>query len=199
MNKKFIVVFAIVGIIVVPSIINWIGNTCTIKSNANFGDWLGFWGSYLGGFVTLLGVYLGFFIDNKKDRRQSLIGNMKHLESTLLILREIRRNIQFNIVTPSKIEKSYTELSAALKDMPTLHYDFYIELKRIEQLAFLAYLSLDVIEPYQTLAKYSSEEKLEDNLREIQNMRDRSNEFLGVLEESINSFESHILRHIHKN
>ena len=78
MNKKITKSFVwwmmilSVTIGLIPWLINVIGTNLSIKSGADFGDWLGFWGSYLGGFLTLLGVYLAFYL----NRKQSLEGRL---------------------------------------------------------------------------------------------------------------------------
>ena len=64
-----VIIAVLIGVVGVPATINWIGTNISIKSGANFGDWLGFWGSYLGGFVTLAGVYLAFYLERKKEIR----------------------------------------------------------------------------------------------------------------------------------
>lgn len=198
MNKKIIATFVFVGFVVIPLIINVIGTKITIKSSANFGDWLGFWGSYLGGFVTLVGVYFAFLVDDQKDKRQSVVKNAEGLESTLRVLRNIQKNIQFNDVTSSDLKKHYNKLSRSLKEMPTLHFEIYMKLKHIERLTFLANYALGMIDPYQILLEYSAEEKLEENSSHIEDLKDNSNEVLRELQEEIQRFENCILKYMYK-
>ena len=57
----------------VPFIINYLGNYITFKTRANFGDWLSFWGSYLGGIITLVGVWLAFYLNRKQEIENKML------------------------------------------------------------------------------------------------------------------------------
>lgn len=105
MNKKIIQNFAWwVGILIVsfgliPFLINVIGTNVAIKSGASFSDWLSFWGSYLGGFVTLIGVYVAFKLEEKKNSKVLLFSYRNDIWRAL---KEVER-----FVNPIKKEGSF--------------------------------------------------------------------------------------------
>lgn len=68
---KFVIWGSIIAILFCPFILNIIANNVEITSQAEFGSWLGFLGSYIGGIIsggiTLGGVLLGFKWERKKN------------------------------------------------------------------------------------------------------------------------------------
>jgi len=56
-NPIFIIIF-IVSILIIPFIVNILVSIPSLITHDTSNSWIGFWGSYLGGFVTVVGVYI---------------------------------------------------------------------------------------------------------------------------------------------
>jgi len=64
-DKQLLGVF-VVGLSI-PFLVNWgVGHYC-FKSNGNESDWIGFWGSYLGGIFTLLALMVTISSEKKRS------------------------------------------------------------------------------------------------------------------------------------
>lgn len=57
-NRLILVIIAGLFIVVAPWVVAKIMNIQYFNWMKNDNDWIGFWGSYLGGFITLIGVFL---------------------------------------------------------------------------------------------------------------------------------------------
>ncbi|WP_369378773.1 hypothetical protein [Lysinibacillus fusiformis] len=73
----------IIAIVVLPIIINMTGKIIVINSDGEYGEWLSFWGSYLGGIIsgalTLIGVSIGLKNEQRKNLTMRFLQNAKDI------------------------------------------------------------------------------------------------------------------------
>lgn len=173
MNKKIIQNFAwwggilIVSFGLIPFLINVIGTNVAIKSGASFSDWLSFWGSYLGGFVTLIGVYVAFKLDNKKEIQKSAYLNLELLTDALGILEYIWRKIDDDDLTTLDLGLKREQLIQISQKVNTLHPSLQFQLREIESKVWTLYNYVQIDESYIILKEHSmvDQEDLEENKR----------------------------------
>lgn len=113
-----LMVFIIFG---VPMIINYIGNYITVRTKANFGEWLGFWGSYLGGVITLAGVWLAFHLNRQQEIENKIL---ERNEASALA----------KIWCISVMKRDYQTLSEKDVEAMIVNYDkFFLDIKTISK------------------------------------------------------------------
>lgn len=195
MNKKFIATFVFVGFVVIPLTINVIGTKITMKSNANFGDWLGFWGSYLGGFVTLVGVYLAFKLEEKSRAKELLHKNRLQVEEVQMICIGIRNRMDSNYNLISLLRTDFEKLLENTREsrLP-LHLHNQVE-KVIKNIAFILGAT-DTIDSYNELTQSGDipTSKL-DEFVDIERQKREISKNLIELKENVDSVLGYIEKH----
>ncbi|MFC9542264.1 hypothetical protein ACFTQ7_20650 [Lysinibacillus sp. NPDC056959] len=113
--KKYIIGILSV-IILLPLLINFIGNKMVFDSEGEYGEWLSFWGSYLGGVMsgalTLIGVSIGLKNEQRKNLTMRYLQNAKdingfedYLDETLEIVRLYKVNNDIQELLDYSLEK----------------------------------------------------------------------------------------------
>lgn len=77
--RNFLIAGLIIVISLTPIVINVIGNNIVILSKGEYGEWLSFWGSYLGGIVGMVAVVITTFvlIGNQNKQHFELLAEQK--------------------------------------------------------------------------------------------------------------------------
>lgn len=180
MNKKIIQNFAWwVGILIVsfgliPFLINVIGTNVAIKSGASFSDWLSFWGSYLGGFVTLVGVYLAFKLEERKEIKQSIYIAGREINSIEFAMTEFLRICEYGKLVLNDVDKLMKEIKEA-SESKAIHYTILLRLHDIEK--DLRNLRTPLVNIDFFNEKISSSESKKNSLEENEIQEENSLEF----------------------
>lgn len=161
-----------VAFIGIPLLINYLGNIIAIKTEANFGDWLGFWGSYLGGFITLVGVYLSFKLDERIKLKEILYSNRYDTESIEHFVQELSVQLTHfekgEFINSDIFNNLYKRIFIFYDDNKSLHPYLTRKVKRILQELALFTSTIESIETFNKLIKENKSTQYERNLKELQ-------------------------------
>lgn len=124
MRIVVIIIAVFIGVVGVPATINWIGTNISIKSGANFGDWLGFWGSYLGGFVTLAGVYLAFYLERKRNVEERFLDRYFLILEAKLWCAVVMNSENEKILSSEWLESRYSKLDEIALEISEISKEF---------------------------------------------------------------------------
>ena len=109
MKKLLILIFVLLVIIMPPILVNIGGNNLEIVSQGKFDNWLGFWGSYLGGIFGSLAVIITTYLiirHEKKLSEKTFQERIKREEEVILKqdnLEKQRMLINFNLTRNSNL------------------------------------------------------------------------------------------------
>lgn len=181
MNKRFIATFVFVGFVVIPLIINVIGTNITIKSNANFNDWLGFWGSYLGGFVTLTGVYLAFYLERKKNAEERFLDRYLFVLKAKILCATIINSEAERILNSEWLDSKYSNLDGIALEIIAINKEF----NKIVQELFVALLNVSEMQK----KSESNEDFCNEAKKSVEALQSKARELLKLIE-SIEGKES---------
>lgn len=84
LNKTILIIVSVVFIITSPCVVAKSMNIQLFSWMKSENDWIGFWGSYLGGFITLIGVFLTILYTREDDKKRQKLAirpyiNIEHV------------------------------------------------------------------------------------------------------------------------
>ena len=125
MNKKFdLTLFVFLVFLVIPLILNAIGRQLATDSYLSLGDWLGFWGSYLGGFVTLAGVYLAFYLEHKKNIEERFLDRYLSVLKAEFLCTTIMNSEKEKILNSEWLDSKYSNLDEIALEISVISKEF---------------------------------------------------------------------------
>lgn len=129
-NMKKIAGFLVGIIIVIPLTINFIGNKFVLSSEGEYGEWLSFWGSYLGGIIGMFAVLSTtfFLINNQNKHHHEQLNKQSEQHLQLLYNQNIQHQEQLEEQRKTIEENDIRERDRMHLEIKMKYYDEVYEL-----------------------------------------------------------------------
>lgn len=170
--RIYLIIFVVTLLIIVPSIIAWLINNIpfNLTSNTDNSDWLGFWATFGGNVIGLLGLALVTVYQDKKQQKyidqqdvnqKAYISNQKVIDDERMRIQLIRESVYSNnenILSLKKmvisiIESIFNDFESACEDglkfdISEYNNEFFDMLTKISEINILLktndrYLSIE--------------------------------------------------------
>lgn len=175
MNKKFdLTLFVFLVFLVIPLILNAIGRQLATDSYLSLGDWLGFWGSYLGGLITFAGVYLAFYLDRKKNTEERFLDRYLLVLKAKLWCTAIMNSETERILNSEWLDSRYSKLDEIALEISVISKEFNVMVQEL----FLSLLNVSKMQ-----RKLELNEDLHNEAKEsVEALQSKARELLELIE-----------------